>query len=459
MTDYRTGDGIVRFVRDVLHADPTPYQIAILQALVEYRRVAVRGPHGLGKTALSAWVVLWSLAAFDTDVKVPVTAGAWRQLEKFTFPEIRKWAAKADWEKVGLQVRRGKEIFDLFIKLENKEAFAVASDNPALIEGAHASTVTFVLDEAKAIPNDIWDAAEGAFSAAGEDTGFQAFALAISTPGTPSGRFYEISSHKPGFDDWHAIHVTLEESIAAGRISRRWADQRQAQWGETSAVYQNRVLGEFADSDEEGVIPLSWVEQANRRWDECGGTGEGRVCYGVDPAYKGTDKTAIARLVGNVCERIDTYSRQDTMQTVGRVIALVDKQTPIGVDVIGVGAGVYDRLHEQGYSATPVNVANATDMHDSSGQQGFVNLRSALWWMLRDALDPSGDVLLAIPPDDILTGDLTAPTWSYTSSGHIKIESKDEMRARIGRSTDKADALALARYVAVRSSRKIMGFV
>lgn len=443
---YRTPDGIIRFVREIIGADPAPYQEHILRALVEYKRVAVRSPHGAGKTTLAAWVVLWGMYCFPDDVKIPTTASAWRQLEKFLWPEIKKWARKVKWD--GEYPR----ILDLSLKMTDKEAFAVASDTPELIEGAHARTLIFVYDEAKAIMDGTWDAAEGAFSGAGADTEAEAYALAISTPGEPSGRFYDIHTRRPGLQDWYPIHVTLEEAIEAGRISREWAEQRRAQWGENSAVYQNRVLGNFDTSGEDNVIPLAWVEAASDRWETCGGHGEGVISYGVDPARYGTDKTAIARLVGRVLERIEYSAQEDTMQTAGRVAARVDRDTPVAVDVIGIGAGVFDRLKEQGYNVNAVNAGEAArlpdgkPMTDASGELNFLNVRSALWWLMREALDPTNPDALALPPDDTLTGDLTAPKYGYTSRGQIQVESKDDIRKRIGRSTDAADALALALY-------------
>src|SRR5688572_17833774 len=117
---YRTPDGIVRFVRDVIHADPAPYQERILRALVEYKRVAVRGPHGLGKTAIASWVTLWAMYAFTDDVKVLTTASVHRQLQKFLWPEIRKWARRIQWAE-----NARPRILDLSIKMPGKEAFAI----------------------------------------------------------------------------------------------------------------------------------------------------------------------------------------------------------------------------------------------------------------------------------------------------------------------------------------------
>lgn len=454
--DYTTADGIVRFVREVLKAEPTPYQEDILRHFILKRRAAVRGPHGLGKTALSSWVILWGVSVFPNDVKVVTTASAWRQLTHFTWPEVRKWAAVADWSKVGLTMRRGKELLEYSIKLEGKEAFPVASDNPALIEGAHAKHLIYVFDEAKSIPAESWDAAEGAFSGAGSDTDSDAYALAISTPGATSGRFYDIHKRKPGYSDWWVRHVTTEEAIAAKRISREWVDNRKKQWGEQSAIYQNRVAGEFSDSADDSVIPLSWCEQAVERWYACEGKGTGDPTYGVDPARFGDDKTTIARKVGRVVENIEVHTKEDTMQTAGRVASKLKPNTPCGVDVIGIGAGVFDRLRELGFKGvTAVNVAESANMPngkpitDNSGELLFENLRAAIWWMLREALDPSNPDALALPPDedDILIGDLTAPLYDYTSRGKIKVESKEDVKKRINRSTDYADGVGLAVYV------------
>lgn len=453
-TIYGSPDGIVRFVHDILHADPAAYQEEILFNFVARHRAAVRGPHGLGKTTLSAWVILWAVSgALGEDVKVVTTASAWRQLIYFTWPEVRKWSLRADWIKIGMALTYGKQLLDTRIKLPGREAFPVASNKAALIEGAHAKRIIYVFDEAKTIPADTWDAAEGAFSTAGSDTDADAYALAISTPGETGGRFYDIHKRRPGYEDWWTRHVTLEEAIRAGRISREWAEQRRKQWGEKSPVYLNRVLGEFAEAGTDVLIPLALVEAANERWYERNGKGEGQRSFGVDVARFGDDSTTIARRVGTVLEQLDYLAQLDTMETTGEVIMRVgasNTETPILVDVIGVGAGVVDRLRELGYAVTGVNVSEAArdafnvPFTDPSGELTFINLRSYLWWMLRELLDPDNPDAIALPPDDRLTGDLTAPKWKPTSNGRIQVESKDDIRKRIGRSTDAADAVALA---------------
>jgi hypothetical protein len=146
-------------------------------------------------------------------------------------------------------------------------------------------------------------------------------------------------------------------------------------------------------------------------------------------------------------------TKRDTMAVAGKLMIMSGKGLiPMAIDVIGIGAGVVDRLREQVDGVLGVNVGEASDFTDLSGELQFLNLRSALWWMIRERLDPNNDdhedfSLLALPPDDKLTADLITPKWKETSRGVIKVESKDEIKRRLKRSTDGADALMLAWYV------------
>ncbi len=432
-TRYR--DDPVGFVLDcVALDDPAPYQLEALDMLAKQRRTCVRSPHGTGKTAMAALSILWfALTRDGQDWKVPTTASAWRQLEKYLWPEVHKWARRVDWAKVGRAPLSDRELLDRSLKLSTGEAFALASDNAALLEGAHADTLLYVFDEAKEIPPATWDAAEGAFSAG------ECYALAISTPGEPAGRFYDIQSRKPGYADWWVSHWTLAEGVASGRISQEWADQRRAQWGEKSAVYQNRVEGEFAATGGDGVIPLAWVERANENWHAWQ---KGPLqTVGADIARYGEDKTVLALASGLAVLELRKYGQEDTMQTAGRIAGALSLGGRAVIDVIGIGAGPYDRLLEQGHDVLPFNAAEGTDRRDKSGELGFANVRSASWWFLRELME---DGKVALPPDDELTGDLTAPTWRTLSGGRIQVEAKDDIRKRLGRSTDCGDAVIMA---------------
>lgn len=324
----------------------------------------------------------------------------------------------------------------------------MASNDPSLIEGAHAESLLYIFDESKSIPADIFDAAEGAFSGPGET-----FALACSTPGAPAGRFYDFHARRPGLEDWHPKHITLDQAINAGRISKSWAEKRAKQWGEESALYKNRVKGEFATGDADGVIPLPWVEAAIERWtaihDETPDFGPA-TSIGVDVAREGADRTCIALKHGDVFSPLRLYSRGDTMQTAGRVAAILraHPNATAVIDIIGIGAGVFDRLREQDLKPRPFGASAKADGKDRSGELGFFNLRAEAWWRLREALDPAFGATLALPPDDedLLLSDLTTPHYTETSRGLIQVEKKEEIKKRLGRSTDSADAVVMAHY-------------
>lgn len=435
---------------------PAPYQLEIARKLFKYRRIAVRGPHGLGKSALASWLVLWfALTRDGEDWKIPTTASAWRQLTKYLWPEIRKWSRRLKWDLIGRKkFADNREMFTLNLRLETGEAFAVATNDSESIEGAHASSsrkgrggIFYIFDEAKVIPEATWDSAEGAFSTDDGNT----FWLAISTPGEPRGRFYDIHQRKPGYRDWNVRHVTLLEAIASGRISRDWAENRKIQW-RGDARYINRVEGNFAASESDSIIPLSWVEEANERWyaqeDRQRNSPDPMKRLGADIARYGDDTTVFSKVFGDYFVRIEKHTKTETTENAGTLIAYLRKHPECFcmIDVIGVGAGVYDMVKDAiGESRVAAfNSSVKTDFRDTSGQWGFVDTRSAAWWNMRELLDPKNGHLVALPPDENLTGDLTAPSWKVAGNGKIRVESKDSIRSRIGKSTDEGDAVVIA---------------
>jgi hypothetical protein len=357
-----------------------------------------------------------------------------------------------NWQKLERAPFKAKqELLDLSLKLQTGEAFALASDNSSMIEGAHAANLLYVFDESKEIPAETWDSAEGAFSSG------NAYWLAYSTPGEPNGRFYDIQSRKQGYQDWKVRHVTLDECIKAGRISPQWVEDRKSQWGEQSAVFQNRVLGEFASSDTDGVIPLAWIERANQRWLEWNESEKKEEFCGVgcDIARSGDDKTVLAPRFENVISELRRYAKADTMETVGRITGLMNiyKKGIATIDIIGMGAGVFDRLREIGIPVRAFNASAKTNMMDRSGELSFINCRAAGWWGVRELLQNDE---IALPPDDKLTGDLTAPKWRVVSGGKIQIEGKEDIQKRLGRSTDDGDAVVMAFFPDVPGDKIIV---
>jgi len=347
-------------------------------------------------------------------------------LSHYLFPEVHKWAQRADWSRVGrqpelltLSVRRGASC----------EAFALASNRPELMEGAHAEHLLYVFDEAKAIPDGMWDSAEGSL------TGPNSYALAISTPGIMLGRFFDIHSHKPGYEDWWTRHVTLAEAMVAGRVTQEWVDKRKAAWGERSPLFAMHVLGEFAKQAEESLLNLEWIDAARLR----DLPSEESPVAGVDIARTGADDSVHCQRRGGKIGPVTIWHGHDTMESAGRI-----KQAgvPCGVDVIGVGAGVYDRLAEQGFDCWPVNVAES-----ATESERFTNLRAELAWRVREMFE-RGEIDLSELSDDVyvrLAGELMALKLDKpTSSGQMRLVPKDETKKVLGHSPDVADALMMS---------------
>jgi nucleoid-associated protein YgaU len=165
---------------------------------------------------------------------------------------------------------------------------------------------------------------------------------------------------------------------------------------------------------------------------------------------------------GNGPETVTIVHGQDTMAVAGLGMAYLHRRRgTLAVDVIGVGGGVVDRIHEQRPPGNliSVNVGEQPD-HDTDL---LVNLRAQLWWEARRLLDPATDEPLSLarlsePDYTRLRAELTAPTYRLSSAGKVQIESKDEMKARGLPSPDLADAFCLAIYARSRARRRTSSF-
>jgi hypothetical protein len=419
----------------------------------------------MGKTGVDGILVHWFADTREkagADWKVVTTAGVWRQLQHYLWPEVHKWSKRL------VKPLRREALLTMELKFHYGQAFPVASDDPANIEGAHADEILYIIDEAKNVPPDTWDAIEGAMASG------HAYCLANSTPGKAEGRLYEIHAKHPGFEDWVTKQVSLEDAIECGRISADWAAARARQWGIGSAVYINRVLGQFSTIDSDGVIPLEWLEAAQGRWEDLERAGllerDPLIAVAADVASEvGVDKTNIGSLYGPVLARIRTEPNIDTMSTTGIVKGLIDadmarnkkrRRKPLAViDAIGVGTGVVDRLREQGVKVDAFQGSSSSTKSDRTGELVFLNRRAEAYWHLRDLLNPVWGSDLALPPAEVnpeLTGDLITPRSEETSTGRIKIEDKDEIRKRLGRSPDVGDMVTMAYHARLDHSSDLL---
>jgi hypothetical protein len=187
------------------------------------------------------------------------------------------------------------------------------------------------------------------------------------------------------------------------------------------------------------VIPRAWVRAAMDRWIDLRLRPD---VIGCDVARGGDDQTVKAPRNGNWFARLEKYPGRTTPDGQS-VVALLAGNATVNIDVIGIGASAYDVGREHGLTMIPINFGAGSRAKDKSGTLHFVNKRAECYWSFREALDPASNNDIALPPDPELEADLCAPRWSAQSNG-IKIEAKEDIKKRIGRSPDCADSVVLA---------------
>ncbi len=195
------------------------------------------------------------------------------------------------------------------------------------------------------------------------------------------------------------------------------------------------------------VIPSAWIDEAQRRWTATKPEGYLMTSMGVDVAQGGPDETVIACRYGIWFDQLITRKGIDTKDgpaVAGLIVTHLRDGAEINIDTGGGwGNSAFDHLKHQNVRIRGVNGASGSSSMTRDRQLKFLNKRAETWWKLREALDPNYGSKLALPPDPSLRADLTSPTWKLTPRG-IQIESKDEIRKRLGRSPDKGDAVVLA---------------
>jgi len=217
------------------------------------------------------------------------------------------------------------------------------------------------------------------------------------------------------------------------------------------------LFGDFEAGMEDSiwqVIPTAWVEAAMLRWGSRSPKGE-MDSMGVDVARGGRDQTLLSARHGNWYDKLVKLPGKSTptgRPVVGAVVSNLTDDAPVHVDVIGVGASPYDMLREGHYQTVGVNVGEKSYWHGKSGKLQFKNLRSELWWRMREQLDPANDTGIMLPPDQELLADLCAPEWCMDGKW-IKVESREDIIDRIGRSPDCASAVLLAQLDTPKARR------
>jgi phage terminase large subunit len=427
-----------------------PEQARVLDAIAARPRVAFRAANGVGKDTLTAWAIEWFLVTHHL-ARIPIISPTGRQVRRTIFAELSTWL-KTSLARDKLDILLTNEVRH---RASPQEWWALgfspqtdARDPTGHIEGIHAEHLLMILTEAKAVERGVWDAAERMATRPGNKVFVQ------SVPGGASGPFYECFTAKGHI--WHGMQfasasITLDAAGTATcvpttpLVSRESIETKLAE-GVDSPNFRAGVLAEFLPNDPKALIPLAWVDAAMARWRALRDAGLlaslTPTHVAMDLGFGGSDKTSLARR----CEwTVIGLERPpgDTMHAAGLALLAHQAGAMVVVDAIGA-SGVVDRLKELRVPVVPFVAGAGTDALDRTGEIGFLNMRAAAWWGLRELLDPQRGRGLALPDDALLRADLTEPRWMLTSTGRIQVESKDQIRRRLQRSTDDGDAVVMA---------------
>jgi hypothetical protein len=423
-------------------AGPEPWQAEILNRireglpLAKAIQLATASGHGVGKSALVSWIVIWAMATMP-DTKGVVTANTEAQLKTKTWAEIGKW----------FFMFLGKDHFKLtataLFQPDRERTWRIdqvpwSERNTEAFAGLHnqGRRIVLVMDEASAIPDVVWETAEGALT----DADTQIVWCVFGNPTRSTGRFRECfpggrhaSAWKTYKVDSRSISFTNKDQVA------RWIEA----YGDDSDFVRVRVKGEFPRVGEQEFIPLESVMEACAR--EPQSFKSDPLVLGVDVARYGDNESVIFFRKGRDAQSIPPIRMRglDVVAVANRVAECHHqyRADAIFVDGGGVGGGVVDCLRNLHVPCFDVQFGSKPDGTGfAQGDDGvrYANKRAEMWGSLRAWLRGG-----AIPADADLKAQLVGPTYTFNLRNEIQLEKKEDMRKRGLDSPDLADALAL----------------
>ena len=411
---------------------PDTWQTAVLEYLgthcltaPEALQVAVASGHGVGKTALVAWLLLWFLST-RAHPQAVVTANTKTQLDTKTWRELAKWHQRSvhrDW--FAWTATR-------FYHVDHPatwfaSAIPWSATNAEAFAGTHETDVLLLFDEASAIDDLIWETAEGALTTPG------ALWLAFGNPTRNTGRFKECFPGGRLAHRWHALQVDSRRAKLANQAQiAHWITD----YGEDSDFVRVRVKGVFPRASSTQFISQALIDTARARAAQLWSMDWAPRIIGVDVARFGDDESVILIRQGHrILEQV-TLREKRTTELVGFVAKAITTYQPsaVFIDEVGIGAGVVDQLQALGHAVLGVNAGES-----ASEPTKYRNLRAEMWDKMRQWLTDTG----ILPDDPELCAQLTGLEYGYTVSEQLQLERKEDMKARGLASPDRGDALAL----------------
>lgn len=445
-------------VKDWFDVTPEPYQA---QALLDtfcsgHNRTALKSAHGVGKTCLHAWTGWIFLVTRDLS-RVAATAPTFGQLKDVLWPEYAKWHAK-----MPPQLASQFEISESHIrhKASPKSWFATArtSNRPENLQGFHGQHILIQVDEASAVPGNVFEVIEGALSNA-ELHGEEALLVLAGNPNFTAGELYNAFTKNK--DVYNRITVSGDpetkfdpkidgECFVSRRVGQKFRDTMAKKYGTVGAVYDVRVRGLFPKQDDKVIISLEWAERAQflplPDFDPVANP----VQLVMDIARFGGDKTVLGTFRGGHCLSIKTWPKTSGTEVEDIAVEAynaVKRQgltpLPIIMDEPGVGGPIIDNVRRRGVPVLAYNgaVSLKGDVDPAEDCRMFLNRRARDWWHARRLFEAG---LVHIPEHEDAVAELASVQYDYMNE-KIKAESKKDMRKRLGddASPDIADMIVM----------------
>ncbi len=448
------------FAREVLGVDPWEdepgfdSQASILRNIPRGRDHAVRSGHKTGKSMIGGVLAWWGFCLHPGATAI-ITAPTGRQVEEVVWVEVVKIYESCRRRGIDLGGRVYEQPSKGVRGSQGRRIFGFSAENADAFSGPSAPWAIFIVDEAAGVANEINEAIEGARAGG-------AIKVAMGNPTSTSGHFFD-AFHELS-DVYATYHLNSERSpvvrgvrdipgVARPEYIERM--RRLYRPHQTNPTYAVRVRGDFPAQGSHAVVGLALVDAGRARWTSTPPDREAanRLEVGLDCARFGDDANALAPRRGRWIGEVRTESGMDSIQVAGwakrtilglRTHAEVSglaKKPRVKVDVIGIGAGVYDQLRaiSRGeLEVVPVNSAEAA--HGGEDEERYVNVRAQMHFAGAEWIADEG----MLPPDAELRAELLAPTYDFDGRGKHRVEPKDAIKERLGRSPDKADAVHLA---------------
>jgi hypothetical protein len=413
-------------------------------------RQAVASGHGIGKSALVSWLILWGVSTF-ADTRGVVTANTERQLKTKTWAELAKWHRLCRYTSPRFRTE-GAPTFDLtdtaiysadpaHRKTWRIDLVPWSERNTEAFAGLHnkGRRILLLFDEASAIPDSIWQVSEGALT----DEGTQIVWCVFGNPTRNTGRFKECFTGRSA-SRWGSRQI---DSRTCKFTNKELIEQWRQDYGEDSDFFKVRVRGMFPSASAKQFISVADVDAAYGRHLRAEQYSFAPKILSVDPAWEGDDELVIGLRQGLAFRILRVIPKNDNDFQVANIIGTIEdaeKTDAVFIDA-GYGTGIVSAGRTLGRNWQLVWFAG------KSADPGCLNKRAEIWKLMRDWLKSGG----AIPRDSGLYNDLIGPETVARADGMIQIEPKETMKRRGLRSPNRADCLAIsfAYPVAARGGR------